>query len=176
MITGHRRRVYTEAMAKVVASVCGTELIPCRTTDLASGWFEQTWQSTVVAAEHLDDLPVLTIPNHHPSKMDVLLKTFLQIIRAAKWPVRHSSTSQNSSDDLCLLFCINPSSTVYVARSQYRISLPHVLYRVIHTIHTVSYITNEAVYWKELNKIVFNFFKAKKYALQPAVLLNWILS
>ena len=34
-------------------------------------------------------------PNHHAPKKDVLPKTFLQIILAAKWLVRHSSTSPN---------------------------------------------------------------------------------
>ena len=37
--------------------------------------------------------PVHTKPNHHPTKMDVLLKTFVQNILAAGWLVRHSSTS-----------------------------------------------------------------------------------
>ena len=40
-------------------------------------------------------------PNHHPTKMDVLPKTFVQIILAAKWLVRLSSTSPpNNSDEL----------------------------------------------------------------------------
>ena len=34
-------------------------------------------------------------PNHHPSKMDVLPKTFFQIIFAAKSAMQHSSTSPN---------------------------------------------------------------------------------
>ena len=41
----------------------------------------------------MDDLPVHTTPNHHPPKMEVLPKTFLQNILAAKLLVRHSSTS-----------------------------------------------------------------------------------
>ena len=45
---------------------------------------------------------VHTTPNHHPPKMDILQKTFLQIILAVKWIVR----PPNSSDDLCLLFCL----------------------------------------------------------------------
>ena len=45
------------------------------------------------ASEQLDDPPVHTIPNHHPLKMDVLPKTFLHIILAAKSQVRHSITS-----------------------------------------------------------------------------------
>ena len=36
-----------------------------------------------------------TIPYHHPTKMDVLPKTMVKIIFAAKWLVRHSSTSPN---------------------------------------------------------------------------------
>ena len=36
------------------------------------------------ALEKLDDLPVHTTPNLHPPKMDVIPKTFLQIILAAK--------------------------------------------------------------------------------------------
>ena len=44
----------------------------------------------------IDDHPVHTIPNpHHPSKMDVLPKTFFRIILDAKWLVRLSSTSPN---------------------------------------------------------------------------------
>ena len=41
----------------------------------------------------MDDHLVHTTPNHHPPKMDVLPKTFLQIILASKWLVWHSSTS-----------------------------------------------------------------------------------
>ena len=40
--------------------------------------------------------------NHNPLKMDVLPKTFLQIILAAKWLVRPSTSSSN-----CLTFCVN---------------------------------------------------------------------
>ena len=43
----------------------------------------------------MDDLPVHTIPSHHPSKMDVLPKTFLKIILAPKWLVWHCSMSPN---------------------------------------------------------------------------------
>ena len=35
--------------------------------------------------EKMDAHPVLTIPNHHPTKMDVLPKNVVQIILAAKW-------------------------------------------------------------------------------------------
>ena len=56
----------------------------------------------------INDHLVHTTPNQHPSKIDVLSKSFLQVILAAKWLVRHSSTvhSANSSDDLFLLFCL----------------------------------------------------------------------
>ena len=43
--------------------------------------------------EKMDDHLVHTIPNHYLIKMDVLPKTFFQIILAAKWLVRHSTTA-----------------------------------------------------------------------------------
>ena len=55
----------------------------------------------------MDDHPVHIIPNHHPSKMDVLLKTFLQVILAANWLV-----TQTSNYDICLPLCIYPSCIV----------------------------------------------------------------
>ena len=65
--------------------------------------------------QKLEDLPVHTTPNHYAPKMDILPETFLQIILAAKWLVRLSSTSpKNGSDDLCLLFCIYPSSMALI--------------------------------------------------------------
>ena len=42
--------------------------------------------------EKIDDHPVHTIPNQYKTKMGVLPKTLVQIILAAKWLVRHSST------------------------------------------------------------------------------------
>ena len=50
----------------------------------------------------LDNHPVHTIPNRSPSKLDVLPKTFVQIILDAKLLVRHSCIivhHPNSSDD-----------------------------------------------------------------------------
>ena len=50
---------------------------------------------------------------HHPGTLyqnGCFPKTFKKIILAAKWLARHSSTSINLSNDLCLLFCIYPSS------------------------------------------------------------------
>ena len=44
---------------------------------------------------NIDDHPVHTIQNHHPTNLDDLPKTFLQIILAAKLLVRHLSTSTN---------------------------------------------------------------------------------
>ena len=92
----HRLRINTEEMAQVVAATWKTELIQFLATlailhqdDLkkrmnrlkATGCFEK-----------LVDQLVHTIQNHHPTKMDVLPKGFLQIILAAQWLVRHSST------------------------------------------------------------------------------------
>ena len=50
-----------------------------------------TWRSGCL--NKMDDHLVHTTPNHHPTKMDVHPKTFLPIILAAKWFVRHSNTS-----------------------------------------------------------------------------------
>ena len=44
------------------------------------------------ASEKTNDHLVLSKPNHHPTKIDVLSKTLIQIILAAKWLVWHSST------------------------------------------------------------------------------------
>ena len=43
----------------------------------------------------IDDHPVHSTPNHHPPKMEILHKKFLQIILSAKWLVQHSSMSPN---------------------------------------------------------------------------------
>ena len=45
----------------------------------------------------MNDHLVTTIPNHHLTKIDVLPKTFVQIILAAKWLGRHSSTYTSSN-------------------------------------------------------------------------------
>ena len=50
-----------------------------------------TWRNGCFGKK--DDHPVLTIPNRNPTQRDVLPKTFVQIILAAKWLVRHLSTS-----------------------------------------------------------------------------------
>ena len=49
------------------------------------------WRNECV--RKMDDLPDHTTTNNHPLKMDVRPTTFLQIILAAKWIVRHASTS-----------------------------------------------------------------------------------
>ena len=58
----------------------------------------RTWQNRCF--EKLDDHPIYTIPNHHPTTMDFLPKTSVKIILAAKWLVRHSKLPTNNSDDL----------------------------------------------------------------------------
>ena len=44
----------------------------------------------------MDDHPVYTTPKALPSKVDVLPKTFLQLILAAKWLVRHLKVSKTA--------------------------------------------------------------------------------
>ena len=82
----HRRRIKTEEKAKVVAAVWGHELIQF--------------------------LAAIDIFHHYEfEEKDVLQKTFVQIILTAKWLVWHSN---KNSDDLCLLFCLYPSSIIQV--------------------------------------------------------------
>ena len=58
----------------------------------------------------MDDLPVHNTPNHQPLNMDVLTKTSLPLNGQCSHQVR----PPNSSDDICLLFCLYPSSmTIY---------------------------------------------------------------
>ena len=92
----HRLRVNTEKKAKVVAAAWGAEFIK----------FLATLPYTV-AILHQDDLRKrmnrITATwwwNECFEIMDVHPKTLVQ----------HSSTPPNRNDDLCLLFCINPSS------------------------------------------------------------------
>ena len=56
------------------------------------GWIELRLHRWNGCFGKMDDHPDHTTPNHHPPKMDVLPKTFLRIILAAKGLVRHSST------------------------------------------------------------------------------------
>ena len=59
----------------------------------------------------MDDNPVHTIPNQHPTIRDVLLKTFVQIIIAVKWLVRHSSMNQQPGP-FAFSSVFNPSSNM----------------------------------------------------------------
>ena len=75
----HRRRIYTEEKAKVVAAVWGAELIKFRFRARMigrNGLIEKFTFGGMDASEQLDDIPVHTTPNHHPPKMDVLPKLF----------------------------------------------------------------------------------------------------
>ena len=99
----HRRKINTEEKAKVVAAVWETELIQFFVAALAilqqddfkkrMNRITATWQNRCFGK--MDYHPVHNIPNRHPTNMDVLPKTFVQIILSTKWLVRHSSTSPN---------------------------------------------------------------------------------
>ena len=93
----------------------GVDLIPCRTTDLArKKWMDRkrdTWRNGCFGK--MDDLPVPTTTNHHPPKMDVLSKIFLQIFLAAKWLVQHSSTSPKQQQRPLPSLLSNSSSMSY---------------------------------------------------------------
>ena len=45
-----------------------------------------------------------------PYQLDVLAKTFVPIILAAKWLCSIQVRPLTNSNDLCFLFCLNPSS------------------------------------------------------------------
>ena len=114
----HRRRINTEEKVKVVAAVWGDRMdsIPCRTGYFSPGWFEEkdewwaaTWWKGCFGK--MDDNPVHTIPNHHPTIRGVLLKTFVQIIIAVKWLVRHSSMNQQPGP-FAFSSVFNPSSNM----------------------------------------------------------------
>ena len=79
---------------------------------------KDTWRNGCFGK--MDAHPVHTIPNHQATKMNVLPKTFLQIILAAKWLVGIQCPS-NSSD--VLLFCLillicTQHTSLYIVSSQ----------------------------------------------------------
>ena len=113
----HRRRINTEEKKRQRSSLlrrgrnCFNSLPLFYCTP---GWFEEKdeYNNSYLANWMLWKngwWPYQTTTMASP-KMDVLPKTCLQIILAAKYLLRHSSTSLTSSYDLCLIFCIYPSS------------------------------------------------------------------
>ena len=102
-----------EEKAMVVAAVWGTKFIQLQATlkilhqdDLKNRMNRRTdtWRNGCFGK--IDDHLVHTPPKHRSPKMDDIPRTFLQIILAAKWLVRQSKSPPNSSDDLCLSFCL----------------------------------------------------------------------
>ena len=86
----HRRRIKKEEKAKVVAAVWGKELIHFldalaifHQDDLKKRMnrIKAIWWNGFLG--QMDDHSVHTTPNQHPTKMDVLPKTCVQIILAA---------------------------------------------------------------------------------------------
>ena len=99
-IKSHSQEEQTEVKTKYVAAVWGTKLIQFLAAlaiflqnDLTKRMnrITATWRNGCFGK--MDDHPVHTIPNRHPTKMDVLPKTIVQIILGAKWLVRHSNAS-----------------------------------------------------------------------------------
>ena len=102
-----------EEKAKVVAAAWGTELtqflaaLAVLHQDVGRKGLIEEWTlggMDALCFGKMDDQPVHTTPYHHPTKITVHLKTFLQIILPAKWLMQHSSTSPNHHQ------CIYPSS------------------------------------------------------------------
>ena len=58
------------------------------------------------------------VPNHHPFKMDIIPKTFVHIILAAKWLVRHSCTSPKHQRRPLPSLLLYPSSMAGGLRDQ----------------------------------------------------------
>ena len=97
----HRRRIKTESKAKFIAAVWGTEFIKVLTpldifhqddfeenVGKNKGYLTEwmLWKNGCLSGSHHNKPSPYT-------KMDVLPKTFVQIILAANWLVRHSITS-----------------------------------------------------------------------------------
>ena len=95
----HRRRIKTEEKAKVVAAVWVAEFIQflAALTTVFSMILKKRMNRIKAAWRNggFDDHLVHThsILNHHPTKMDVLPKTVVQIILANKCLVRNSTSS-----------------------------------------------------------------------------------
>ena len=128
-------------MATVVAAVSSPKLAIYHQDDLKKRFIRitATWRNGSFGK--LNDHLVLTKPNHQHSKMDVLPKTFVQIILAAKWLVRHSSTSPNQqrrplSSLLSLSFFYSMTSTG--PATNLMIKLRVVLPVLVHMVHISS--------------------------------------
>ena len=76
----------------------GIDSILCRACQLAPGWFEEWMKRKTEAWRNgcfeKNGWSSKTTPNKEPPKMDVLPKTFLQIILVTKWLVRHSCSQR----------------------------------------------------------------------------------
>ena len=73
-------------MIRITVSGCETILLGCFKMDGYKNGHLAEWMLWTK-----DYLPVNNAPEHHPHKMDVLPKTFLQTLLASKWLVQHSS-------------------------------------------------------------------------------------
>ena len=80
----------------------GIHSIPCRTTDLAPGCFEEKDEKK--NGRSAEWMLQKKSPIQHPPNMDVLPKTFLYIIFAANWlQCRIQVCPPKNIDDLCLI-------------------------------------------------------------------------
>ena len=133
----------------------GIDSIPCRTSyifhqddfkkrmkRITATWRNGYFGEMVVHLVH-------AIPNHHLTKIDVLPKTFVQIILAAKWLGRHSSIRPpTSSNDLCpsllsLSFFYAVYSLTYIRILHFRITCC-----TVYTVHCTLYRSLDGVKWE----------------------------
>ena len=140
----------TEEKAKVVATGWRTELNAALVIQSQDDFKKRmnrrtdTWWNGRFGK--MDDHPVPTRPFQTPLKMDVLAKTFLHIILAAKWLVRYSSirpipvhwlgTTTLPSYSINQGFCHPP--LLRVALQQSRVTLSKISYESSHTKWSLS--------------------------------------
>ena len=119
----HRRRIYTEEKAKVVADVWGTEFIPFLATR---------------AIFHRDDLKNSSFSSYHPGAINHFLHIIL-VQNSKRGKELNTFGPPNRSDDLFLVFCVNPSSMT-------------TLYSVLVLVHTYCTV------FLEINQLLIPFW------------------
>ena len=110
--TQHRIRINTDGKAKIVAAGWGTYL-NAALSNYRIGWFEEKvlevypfWEDGGFVWCEPDDHPLFS--KHPFSKVAVIL--FLLFFKSSRYK---RNRPPSSSDDLCLLFCIYPSSIAH---------------------------------------------------------------
>ena len=118
--TEHRRRIKTDEQTKVVTAVWGTELT-CRTTVAIShqddlkkriNRISSAWRNGCFGKLMIIRFTPYQTTTRPKMSQKLLFKSYLLLNGQCDSQVL--VRSPNNSDDLCLLFCLYPSSTVYL--------------------------------------------------------------